>query len=136
MQAHGGRGDQEQHADGSAERDRIRHLAPQGIHGGEIDRPEHLPDVLRVRHERVGDANRQRNELEAHHRAALALDDDRDDARDDRHGEQRDLLANQVEPHRTTQRPVVEQEQHARQRHEHRLRHQAERERRDEQRIP
>ena len=107
------------------------------IEHAELRRPQRHPEVAQVRERRVREALGQRQVRERLHRPRLRAE--RDHARREGQREQRRLLERELaEPRElgahsgarrraAPERPVIEQQQHEGQRHQHRLGHQAER---------
>ena len=117
-----------------------------GIDSREIHGPDRLADIEGVGHDRIGQAVRNGQHIRAEHRAPLPLHGDRRDAARQRQREQGKLLEDQVadrarrvgfsgrivsrsrlglERADAPQRPVVQQQQQERPRHEHRFGQQA-----------
>ena len=97
------------------------------IQDRQIHRPEEDLQILQVRQDRIARPHPERILLQRPHRSPRPLDKESNGARRRRQQKKRDLLRDQRAhplPAETLERPEVDEQQHQRKRHQHRLGHQ------------
>ncbi len=124
------RGDRDEHGGSADHRADVEGFRI-GIEARQRHRPERLGRIRDVGRHRVGESLPERSRRERHDQSGPALRDEREGARHGRERQEGELLDDRA-LHRhgardAAERPPIEQEQHAGQRDEHRLRHQPER---------